>query len=434
MLFKKGFGYRLILSLVLLVLIPSFSSCYKTKQHSEEEGNRIPVMVMPVQRGSLESVTQYTGIVKPKSIVYVTSPISGRVLKANFEVGDRVKKGAILFSIDSKELEANIKVLEEQLKVAKANISLAETAVVSAMGSGYEGQKLQLESALTSAEHNYTAAKRAFVTASILYETKIINSLKYYEIKNQFEQANNALRTADYTYQLYINKLSEEAIDLSKQQLEQAQASYNAIKIQIEIVNQQLKYADVRSPIEGVVVSKDIFEGALISNAMAPYVVSDIDTLQVSISVTEQVINKIHEGNELKIKIPAADSGTFTGRVASVSPVMDTKIFSYVVLIDVPNKSNLIKPGMTAKVDILVEKREDIIIAPINSILSEDNGEYVFTVEDKRAVKRFVDTGISNNDFVEITKGLEVDYRLVVKGQQFLNHNDPVTVSQEDLK
>lgn len=433
MLYKKGFGYGLILSLILLVLIFSFSSCDKTQQHNEEKTDIIPVIIKPVQRGSLEHITQYKGIIKPKNLVYVVSPIPGRVLAANFEVGDRVAKGDILFSIDSTEIKSNIKVLEEQLKVAKANISLAENAVISAMGSGYESQRLQLESALTSAEHNYTAAKRAFDSATILYETKIINSLKYYEIKNQFEQTRNALRTADNAYQLFISKLSEEAIELSKQQLEQARASYNAIKIQIEIANQQLKYADVRSPIDGVVVLKDIFEGALVSNTMAPYVISGNDTLQIAISVTEQVINKIRKGNELKIIIPSAKTGFFTGKITSVSPIMDDKTFSYVVFIDVPNKNNLIKPGMTAKVDILIEKRENIVIAPLNSVLSEDSGKYVFTVEDNKAVKRFVDTGISNNDFVEITKGLETGDFIIVKGQHFLKHNDPVIVSQEDL-
>ena len=159
MLYKKGFGYGLILSLILLVLIFSFSSCDKTQQHNEEKTDIIPVIIKPVQRGSLEHITQYKGIIKPKNLVYVVSPIPGRVLAANFEVGDRVAKGDILFSIDSTEIKSNIKVLEEQLKVAKANISLAENAVISAMGSGYESQRLQLESALTSAEHNYTAAK-----------------------------------------------------------------------------------------------------------------------------------------------------------------------------------------------------------------------------------------------------------------------------------
>ena len=242
------------------------------------------------------------------------------------------------------------------------------------------------------------------------------------------------MQTADYAYQLYINKMAEEEINLSNQQLKQAQASYNAVKLQIEMARQQLEHTHVKSPIDGIIASKDVFEGALVSNTMAPYVISETDTLQVAISVTEQVVNKIQQGSQLEIIIPAVGTGIFTGKITSVSPVIDAKTFSYDVLIDIPNRSNLIKPGMTAKVNIMVEKREDIILVPINSILTEDSGKYVFTVENNRAVKRFVDTGISNNDMVEITKGLETGHLIVVKGHQFLKHNDPVIVLQEDLK
>ncbi|NLX63574.1 MAG: efflux RND transporter periplasmic adaptor subunit [Clostridiaceae bacterium] len=434
MLYNKGFGNKLVLSLVLLVLISSFSACNKEKQHINEEIYRIPVMVKPVQIGSLENTTEYTGILKPKKIVYVASPIPGRVTKANYEVGDRVKKGSILFSIDSKEIEANIMLLEEQLKIAEINIALAEAKLASAMRSGYESRKLQLKSALTSAEHNFEAAKKAFDTATVLHEKKAIDSIKYYEIKNQFEQAKNALKTADSSYQLYIDQLSEEEKNLSNQQLKQARASFNAINIQLETAKQQLENTNIKSPIDGMVVSKDIFEGALISNTMTPYIISDTDTLQAVIPVTEQVVNKIQEGSELKIEIPAVGKSTFTGKIVSVSPVIDAETFSYNVLIDIPNKNNLIKPGMTVKVNITAEKKENIIIVPVNSILTEDNGKYVFTIENDKAVKRFVDTGISNNDMVEITKGLEKDQLLVVKGHHFLNHNDPVIVLQEDTK
>jgi len=434
MLYNKGFGNRLVLSLILLVLISSFSACNKDKQNINEKTNRVPVIVKPVKRGSIENITEYTGILKPKKMVYVASPIPGRVTKANYEVGDRIKKGAVLFSIDSKEIESNIRLLEEQLKIAEINISLAEAKVESTMRSGYENRKLQLISALTSAEHNFEAAKKAFDIATVLYEKKAIDSLKYYEIKNQFEQAKNALKTADSSYQLYIDQLSEEELNLSNLQLKQAQASYNAIKIQIETARQQLENTDIKSPIDGIVVTKDIFDGALISNTMTPYIISDIDTLQAVISVTEQVVNKIQVGSELEIVIPAAGKSNFSGKIVSVSPVIDAKTFSYNVLIDIPNKNSLIKPGMTAKVNIRAEKRDDIIIVPVNSILTEDNGKYVFTIENDRAVKRFVDTGISYNDMVEITKGLEEDQLLVVKGHQFLSHNDPVMVLQEDKK
>ncbi|NLB77267.1 MAG: efflux RND transporter periplasmic adaptor subunit [Clostridiaceae bacterium] len=434
MLYKKGFGYRLILSLILLVLIPFFSACSKTKQYHEEKKQSIPVIIMPVQKGSIENIMQYTGIVQPKKIVYVVSPISGMVSKAYFGVGDRVKSGETLFSVDSKELEANIKLLEEQLKVARESILLAKTAFSSAKGSGYKSQKLQLESALTSAENNYTAAKTALDIATVLYETKSINSMKYYEIKNQFEQAKTALRTSDSAYNLFVYQLSEEAISSATHQLNQAIASYDAIKIQIETAKEMLKHTNVESPIDGVIVAKDVFEGSLISNTMVSYIVADTDTVQISISVTEHVINKMIEGSELKIEIPAVGAGVSSGKISSVSPVMDKTTFAYQVLIDVPNQNNHIRPGMTAKVDIITEKREAIITAPLNSILSDDNGKFVFTIEDNKAIKRFVDTGISNNDYIEITKGLEMGNYLVVKGQHFLKHNDPVTLSQEVSK
>ena len=77
--YKKGLGNGFILSLILLVLISSFSACSKSKQHMDEEIHRIPVIIKPVKRGSLESVTEYTGIVKPKKMVYVVSAAPGRV-------------------------------------------------------------------------------------------------------------------------------------------------------------------------------------------------------------------------------------------------------------------------------------------------------------------------------------------------------------------
>ena len=70
------------------------------------------------------------------------------------------------------------------------------------------------------------------------------------------------------------------------------------------MARQQLEHTHVKSPIDGIIASKDVFEGALVSNTMAPYVISETDTLQVAISVTEQVVNKIQQGSQLEIIIP----------------------------------------------------------------------------------------------------------------------------------
>ena len=101
---------------------------------------------MSVKRGSIESSTQYTGIIKPKRIAYVASVIPGRVSEVCYELGQKVKRGDTLFTVDSKELEANIALLEEQLKVL-VQIFLQRLGPIG-NGSGHLSQN-QLEAALT---------------------------------------------------------------------------------------------------------------------------------------------------------------------------------------------------------------------------------------------------------------------------------------------
>ncbi|MGI6123161.1 MAG: efflux RND transporter periplasmic adaptor subunit [Acetivibrionales bacterium] len=433
MLYKKSFGYRKIHYLILLILTLSLSSCKKTINH-EESKSGIPVSIIPVTKGTIEASTQYTGVAKPKKIVYVTALIPGKVSSVFFETGDRVKKGDLLFTVDSSELESNISILKEQLKVAKANVDLAKTGVVATMGSNYESQKIQLESALESAENNFVAMKNAFDYSTFLFEINKIDSERYLEVKNQYKQAENALQTASRAYDLYINHLSEDAVNISNMQLQQAEASYEALKLQLESAKEKLNYIKIRSPIDGVIANKDIIEGAMISNVSVPYIIVDTDTVQISISVTEQIINKIGKGDNIIISIPSAGQKNFVGKVNTISPAIDQKSFTYNVLIDLPNKDNLIKPGMTAKASILTEKRENVILVPLDSVISKDNEKYVFVVENDQAVKKTVITGLTSNNQIEIRKGLECGELIVINGQHLLSDNISVEIVGEGLK
>ncbi len=434
MLNKKSLEHIRILCFILVVLSFTFSSCSGPKQISDTNVKRTPVSVLSVERGDIDNITLYTGLVIPKETSYVTSVLSGKVSSSFFDVGDRVKKGDLLFTVENAELKDSIGILEEQLKVAQANISLAKTGVVSAMGSGFKGQKLQLEAALKSSEYNYIAAKKLFDSSTLLYELKKISVFNYNKVKNQFEQAKTALETAQTAYELYINEVSKDAVDSANEQLNQAQASYDAIKLQLESTRKKLEYTRITSPISGIIAVKDLVSGALITNTMVPYVILDTDTVQISIPVTEQIINKVKKNDTLEITIPAARTEPFTGVVKTVSPAPDTKTITYNILIDVSNEDNLIKPGMTAKVGMLTEQRKNALLVPLNSVLSDSEGKYVFIIEDNIAIKRSVDVGITNNDMIEILKGIETHELIVVKGQHLLKQNYPVTIVGEALK
>lgn len=433
MLYKKSFGQRILSCLIPAVLFFAFSACSDLKQ-DETISAAIPVHVSSVTRGDIDDFTIYTGLVKPEKLVYITSAISGKVSAACFEVGDRVKKGDLLFTVRNEDIDDNINILEKQLKAAEASMALAETSVAAAMGSGFESQKLQYESALKSAECNYVAAKKYFDSSALLYEAKKISIYEYNNAKVQFEQAKNALETARNSYELFINGVSKDTARSANEQLKQARASYDTIKLQLESARKKLDHAKVTSPIDGIIAGKEIIVGSLISNTMVPYVIMDIDTVQISISVTEQVINKIRKGSMFEVSIPAASSRPFKGEVKTVSPAPDGNTFAYNVLIGVSNKDNIIKPGMTAKVHILTEQRKNTLLVPLDSVLSDNGGKYVFIVEDNVAKKRSVNTGIIKDDTVEISSGVEAGELLVIKGQQLLKHNCPVKIVREGLE
>lgn len=431
MLIKKGIPKRLGIYLILALVIYSITSCAHPIE-GDSGKKKLPVTVTKVLKGTIENITPYTGLVQPSKLAYVVSPLSGKVALTFFEVGDRVKEGDLLFTLDTSQIEDNILVLEQQLKVAEAALSMAQTGVVSASGGQYESQRLQLKTALKSAEENYAAAKVAYDSAALMSEARLISQLQYNQIKNQFKQAQNALESAIQARELYESRLSKDAQSAAQHQLNQAQASYDMLKLQIENSRKQLEYARIKSPMDGVIASKDIVSGCLISNTMTPYVVMNTDRVQVVISVTEKVINKIQKGESLDITIPSIGNDSFHGVVSTVNPAVDQKTLTYSIHIDVDNKGRLIKPGMTAKVGILTELHQNSILVPISSVLTNDNGSFVFVIQDGQAVMKYVNTGITSGSEMEILDGINEGELLVIKGQHFLNQNDAVIISGED--
>ncbi len=431
MLAIKGLNKRILPYFIVFSLFFMLSACSEKAPSDDQIPQAIPVSVQRVSKGDIDNYTQMSGLVKPKKLAYVITPLQGKVASAYYDVGDHVSQGDVLFIMDSTDIDDSIRVLEEQLKVADAQLSMAETGVVAASGSQYEGKRLELAAALKGAENNFTAAKEAFDTATLLMEAKVISHLEYTQVKNQYQQALNALNVAKDAYELYISSASVDAINAAEDQLNQAQAAYDMLKLQIENTRKKLSYTQVTSPINGIIMTKDIVPGCMISDTMVPYTIMDANTVQIVISVTEKVISHIQKGQELEVFIASAGEASFKGIVDTVSPAVDQKTMTFQVNIDVSNPQGLIRPGMTARVKLLIDRHEGSLLVPSSSILSSDTGNYVYVCENGRAVRKPVTTGINDDHRVEIVKGLSEGELLVVKGQQFLSDEAPVLISGE---
>jgi HlyD family secretion protein len=415
-------------------LVISLSSCAGTSGLSPNIDTYKPVIAASVKTGAIQNVTTFTGMVRANQEAYVSAPFPGKVSDAFFEVGDWVNEGEVLFILSPDEIQDSIAILEEQLKVAHANVSLAENGVAAAWGSQYESQKIQLESTLKSAEKNYIALKASYDEYLRLYEQKKVTRQQFMEIKTRFEQASIALNSAIDAYDLYINRLSKDNIDIADDQLIQAHASYDVIRYQLESARKKLDQTRVTAPISGVIGSKQIMTGAMTSPEMPSYVILDQSSVLVMITVTEQVINLLQKGDPVSVEIPSARSKPYTGKIHFISPSVDNTTMAYTVGIKIDNPEGLIKPGMTARAGIRTEKRDNALIIPLSSVLTGDGESYVFTIKSGKAVKRVISTGLSDDEHVEVTSGLNPGEILIIKGHQYLKDQDTIRVIKEEAE
>jgi RND family efflux transporter MFP subunit len=190
-----------------------------------------------------------------------------------------------------------------------------------------------------------------------------------------------------------------------------------------------LKDAAVRSPIDGIVSSRTIDAGEMVSGAVAPFTIIQMDTVSVEVNVSEQLINKIEKGQKVNVYVSSAFDKPFEGTIQAISPAADERTFTYPVKIEISNKEGLLKPGMFAEVEFAADTVKDAVIVPREAVLTEGDMHYVYIVEGERAKKLEVKLGLDNGKEAEILEGLKEGAQLVVKGQNYLEDGGKVQIA-----
>lgn len=154
------------------------------------------------------------------------------------------------------------------------------------------------------------------------------------------------------------------------------------------------------------------------------------DDLKVSFHVSEDVINLISVGSKVYVTIDAVSSEAMEVEVTGVSTAADSKTGLYSVEAKLKNKDGKLKPGMFANEKLVVEKQENVISVPLNTVLEKNGEKYVFVVDGNHiAHKTAVTTGLKNDEYIEITTGLSIGDIVVTKGQDFLSDGNTVNIT-----
>jgi RND family efflux transporter MFP subunit len=148
----------------------------------------------------------------------------------------------------------------------------------------------------------------------------------------------------------------------------------------------------------------------------------------IQLSVVESVVNDIVEGDQIKLEIPSATTGEIMSTISYVSPSADPMNKLYTVKSYIDNPESKIRPGMSAKATISLEKAINAIVIPSNSIINKGDQKFVFVVEEDVAIEKEVKTGIDTGEFVQILSGLEFDEKIIIEGQFYVSDGSKVKV------
>lgn len=400
----------LLIFTIITTIAVSFTGCKKKETANNDVIKN--VKTAEVSRSTITIENQYAGEIKASDEVGVIPKASGKVSEVFVEVGDKVNKGDVLMELDSKDIVF-------QLEQAKAGVQAAEVNLKKAKGSGYTQSLIQAEAELEQARIAQNDASLNFERIKVLYEQGAVS-------KREFESAESGMLKAMEQYESAKKNLELLKKGLGPDSVEGAQAQLNQALASLRVIQNQLNNTMITAPISGVVSRRNANVGEGVSPASPAVFISNTDQLIAEVGIPETLINRLKKGQNMSVSVEALGNRILRGIVDNISPVVDQKTRNYTVKVKILESTNEVKPGMFAKIKLELEKKVDVIAVPNQGLISENDLQFVYVVEEGNVKKKYVEIGLSNETVTEIIKGLNINEILIIEGQSFLSEGEKV--------
>ena len=333
-----------------------------------------------IERRDIASYVTAIGTVSAVTTVEVGTQVSGTIKEIYVDYNSAVKKGQMIALIDPTTFEA-------QVEQAKANL-------------------MQAKAALQKAKATLEDAQRNLNRQKMLWDRDLI--------------ARSELDAAQTNYDLALAGVSE-----AEANVYQAQAA-------LKRAETDLGYTRIYSPVDGIVVSRDVDAGQTVAASFQTptlfTIAQDLTKMQIETNVDEADIGEVKEGLSVTFTVDAYPDAVFSGTIKQVriaSSVVEN-VVTYPVIIDVANPDLMLKPGMTANVTIITDKKEDVLAVPSAALRYRPSdylgntlrGRVIWVLENGKPSPKEVKVGITDGAYVEILQGDLSEGQLVVIGEE----------------
>ncbi|HEY1578041.1 MAG TPA: efflux RND transporter periplasmic adaptor subunit [Terracidiphilus sp.] len=390
-----------IFSGIALAAILGAAGCKSGIRGSEANAAETPAAaVAAVTRGSIAHSLSLAGQFQPFQVIDVHAKVSGYIRHINVDIGDRVKQGQVLATLEVPELDAQLRGTVAELARSKDEITRAQ----------HEVSRAQSEHA--SLHSDYKRLKQAAAAQPGLIA----------------EQELDDAQSKDLA--------AEARVDAAKSTLAAATQQSEGAKADNERVGDLADYTKVTAPLDGVIIWRYADTGALIQAGTSsdtqslPIVkLSQSSLLRLRLPVPEEAVEFIHEGATVTVNVDAVHR-SFEGKVVRFTRNLDAATRTMETEIDVENKNLSLTPGMYANTTLELERHDNVLTIPVQALIRNGNQESVLVVDANHHVEpRNIETGLQGSNLVEVKSGLADGDMVITGGQANYQPGEAVTTN-----
>lgn len=367
---KRNMKLKLSKWQIALGVIILAGGCYYWYAKANSASTQIQYVTTDVEKGILTTSVSGSGNIVVDQSVNIDPTITGAVSDLSVSVGDKVKKGQILFTI-----------VNDQLGVSSSQ-----------------------------AETSYSQAQNALVTAMINW-----NQAKATYAADKKDGANVSARQ---------EAIDKEKADAAEAAIATAQQALSAAELGLQYQKQNAGKRTVVAPLDGTVNAVNIKNGDDLSKLSSgssrtvPIIIGDLNTMEAEVQINEVDISDVAIGQKVAMTFTAIDGLSVTGKVVAMDSLgtVTQGVVTYDAKISLDTLDPRIKPGMSVSASIITGVKQDVIIVPNSAIKKQGDTTYVQVLDSgKNPVQTDVTVGVANNAETEIASGLSVGDKVVTK-------------------
>lgn len=369
-----------------------------------------------VEQGAIAKSVVATGKIEPFSKVEVKSKASGIIQYLYVAAGDPIREGQLLIELDKETLEAQLKEARGFLRAAESKLQEIES-----QGKTLRANLTKAQLEAESKDYDFTVAE--FKRHKELFAQGLTS-------KSEFDSVEQKMKAAEIGH-----KTLQAAVQVKEAEIEQNDRTFNTVRAeltqaqaQLERAEENLKYASIRSPINGVVLSREVEVGDAVSsilqlgsNATLIMTLGDVREMYVKGKVDESDIGLVKVGQPVRVTVDAYKNKAFNGKVFRIAPmgVEKDNVTRFEVRVSLLDDLDMLKASMSANAEIVLEEHRDVLVIPESALIYDEKRRTSVEVPDisTRTGRRqvAVQTGLSNGARTEVLTGLKLGDAVILQ-------------------